>query len=328
MTRRILKWFAAGLLGLLLLGLIFVLVQLYRRPSLDQYAKLVMGPAPVDAALRVRFAGVATLVFDDGETAWMTDGFFSRPSFAQVVFTRIAPERAAIERGLAQLEVGKLAAVVPVHSHYDHAMDAPLVAMRTGAQLIGSESTLNVGRGLGMPEGRMRKVVPGESVALGRWRLTFIASRHIPLPTTSGGVVTIDEPLVPPARATAWGEGQTWAIAVAHASGAHLLILGSAGFEPRGLEGRRADTVFLGVGSAGMQSSEYRAQWWQEVQRVGPRRVIPIHWDDFGRSLDQPLVPFPYLVDDVGATLADLSTWTARDGVELRMPPLFTPFSP
>jgi hypothetical protein len=201
LTRRILKSLAAGLLVLLLVGVAFVLVQLNRRPSLEQYASRVMQPAAADAPLRIRFAGVATLVFDDGETVWMTDGFFSRPSFAQLVFARIEPDQAAIQRGLKKLEIDRLAAVVPVHSHYDHAMDAPLVALQSGAQLIGSESTLNIGRGLGMPEERMRKVGAGESVALGRWRLTFLASRHVPLPmVTSGGVLTVDAPLVPPAR--------------------------------------------------------------------------------------------------------------------------------
>jgi L-ascorbate metabolism protein UlaG (beta-lactamase superfamily) len=326
---NVLKSLAVGLLGVLLLGASFIVVQLNRRPALEQYAALLMGPAPASSALRVRFAGVATLVFDDGETVWMTDGFFSRPSFARVAFTRIEPDRTAIERGLRQLEVKKLAAVVPLHSHYDHAMDAPLVAMRTGAQLIGSESTLNVGRGLGMPENRMRKVAAGESIALGRWRLTFIASRHVPLAIARGGVDTIDAPLALPARATAWAEGQTWALLVEHASGARILVLGSAGFEAGSLAGRHADTVLLGIGSVGRQSREYRAQWWHEVvQRVGARRVIPIHWDDFGRSLDVPLVALPYLVDDVAVTLADLAAWAARDRVELRMPPLFTPFSP
>ena len=39
-----------------------------------------------------------------------------------------------IARGLARNEVTTLAAVIPVHSHYDHAMDAPEVARRTGAE--------------------------------------------------------------------------------------------------------------------------------------------------------------------------------------------------
>ena len=162
----------------------------------------------------------------------MTDGFFSRPSLARTAFMRIAPDRVAIEAGLKSLGVTRLAAVVPVHSHHDHAMDSPLVAMQTGALLVGSESTLNIGRGLGMPEGRMRRVQPRDKLILGRWSLTFLASRHVPLPVLREGVVqTIDAPLVPPAHATAWREGQTWALLVEHpAPAAPMLVLGSAGF--------------------------------------------------------------------------------------------------
>jgi L-ascorbate metabolism protein UlaG (beta-lactamase superfamily) len=329
MTRRLLRWIALGLVVSILMVAVFVWVQANRRPSLEGYA--LMPPAPAGAAIRVQFAGVATLLFDDGETAWMTDGFFSRPSLARTAFTRIAPDRGAIEAGLKSLGVDRLAAVVPVHSHYDHAMDAPLVAMQTGALLIGSESTLNIGRGLGLPEGRMRRVQPRDAVTLGRWTLTFLASRHVPLPIARAGVVeTIDAPLVPPAHSLTWREGQTWAIVVGHPdAAAPMLVLGSAGFIPGALEGRRAGTVFLGVGSAGKQSPAYLSQWWDEsVKRVGAKRVIPIHWDDFGEPLDKPLIAFPYLIDDLGVTMKHLTAWAARDGVDLRLPPLLTPFAP
>jgi L-ascorbate metabolism protein UlaG (beta-lactamase superfamily) len=329
MIRRLLVAVLLGLLALVLLAALWLYVQTSRRPSLEGHAW--MAPAAAGAPIRVRFAGVATLLFDDGETAWMTDGFFSRPSLARAAFTRIAPDRAAIEAGLKALNVTRLAAVVPLHSHYDHAMDAPLVAMQTSALLVGSESTLNIGRGLGMPEGRMRRVQPNQRLTLGRWTLTFIASRHVPLPVLpKDQVETIDAPLVPPAHSLRWREGQTWALRIDHpAAPAPMLVLGSAGFIPGGLEGHRVGTVFLGVGSAGKQPPEYLGQWWDEsVKRVGAKRVIAIHWDDFGEPLDKPMVAFPYLIDDLGVTMRHLAAWGARDGVEVRLPPLLVPFAP
>ncbi|MCW5658706.1 MAG: MBL fold metallo-hydrolase [Burkholderiaceae bacterium] len=326
--RRLLRWITLGLLALVLAGVTYVWVQANRRPSLEGYAQVP--PAPAGAAIRIRYAGVATLLFDDGQTAWMTDGFFTRPSLARTAFLQIEPDPAAIEAGLRSLGVDRLAAVVPVHSHYDHAMDAPLVAMQTGALLVGSESTLNVGRGLGLPDARMRRVQPGEQLRFGRWTLTFIASSHVPLPFARAGVVeTIDAPLVPPAHSLKWREGQTWAIVVEHPAGAPMLVLGSAGFIPGGLQGVQAGTVFLGVGGAGKQPPAYLSQWWDEsVKRVGAKRVIPIHWDDFGEPLDKPLLAFPYLIDDLGVTMKHLTAWAARDRVELKMPLLLTPFAP
>ena len=108
-----------------------------------------------------------------------------------------------------------------------------------------------------------------------------------------------------------------------------MLVQGSAGFVEGSLSGRHADVVFLGVGSAGRRSQAYRAKLWDEVvKRTGARRVIPIHWDDFSRSLEQPLVALPFLFDDLGATMADLAAWAARDGVALHMPTLSTPVVP
>jgi len=327
---RWLKRAGIALLALLLLGALFVTVQWQRRPALQPYQSLTLPEATAASPVRVRFAGVATLLFDDGETAWMTDGFFSRPPLLSVAFDKIAPDDAAIERELRRLGVTRLAAVVPVHSHYDHAMDSPRVAQRTGATLIGSASTLNVGRGLKLAEDRMHEVKPGDVVQLGKFKLTFIASRHSPTPFTDGITPDpIDTPLVPPARATDWREGQTWSLLVEHASGQRMLVQGSAGFVPGALKGRRADTAFLGVGTLGSKSPAYREKYWDEVVKaVGAKRVIPIHWDAFWLPLGEPLQTMPRLADNFDASMADLTRLGARDGVEVRMAPVFIPFAP
>ena len=328
--RRLLRRAGLVLLGLVLLLAAFVAVQIQRRPALAPYQALNLPPASGGDAVTVRFAGVATLLFDDGETAWMTDGFFSRPAMWPTLTGKIGPDAAAIDRELARLGVTRLAAVVPVHSHYDHAMDSPAVALRTGALLIGSASTLNIGRGQKLPEDRMRLVKPGDVVTLGKFTLRFIASRHSPTPYSDGvHADTLDAPLTPPARVTAYPEGQVWSIVVEHTSGRRMLVQGSAGIVPGALAGLRVDTVFLGVGTLGKKDEAYRSAYWQETVRAsGAKRVIPIHWDDFWLPLDQPLAAMPLLFDNFDVVMADLTARGAADGVEVRMPPTFTPFAP
>ncbi|WP_280152631.1 MBL fold metallo-hydrolase [Piscinibacter sp. XHJ-5] len=319
-----------ALLALIALAVLYVAVQASRHPSLDPYRHLILPPAPATArGVRVTFAGNTTLLFDDGETAWMTDGFFTRPPVSSLI-GRIAPDPATVDRMLRRLEVTRLAAVVPVHSHYDHAMDAPVVADRTGALLVGSASTLNIGRGAGLAEKQMREVKPGDTLPLGRFTLSFVASRHSPTPFTDGMTPDpVAAPLVPPARATAWREGQTWSIFVEHPSGFRALVQGSAGFIPGALSGRRADIVFLGVATLGKKDEAYRTDYWNEVvKRVGAKRVIPIHWDTFWRSLDEPLVPMPLLADNFGVAMDDLLKRAGPDHVEVRLPPPLTPFVP
>ncbi len=328
--RRLLRRAGLLLLGLVLLVAAFVAVQSQRRPPITPYLALTLPTATAADPVQVRFAGVSTLLFDDGETAWMTDGFFSRPGLWTTLTAKIGPDTAVIERELARLGVTHLAAVVPVHSHYDHAMDSPVVAQRTGALLIGSPSTLNLGRGLNLPEDRMRLVKHGDVVTLGKFSLRFIASRHTPTPYSNGAHAdTLDAPLTPPARATAYPEGQVWSIVVEHASGKRMLVQGSAGIVPGALAGLKLDTVFLGVGTLGKKDEAYRDAYWQETVRAsGARRVIPIHWDDFWQPLDQPLAAMPLLFDDLDVVMADLTQRGAADGVEVRLPPTFSPFAP
>jgi hypothetical protein len=48
-------------------------------------------------------------------------------------------------------------------------MDAPEVAKRTGAMLLGSESTANIGRGWGLPEEQIRVVSDRGPITLPRY---------------------------------------------------------------------------------------------------------------------------------------------------------------
>lgn len=319
-------------LALLLLAALVLAVQSRRRPDLAPFQDLTLpAAAPVKGQLRLRFAGVSTLLFDDGETAWITDGFFSRPGLASMLTTRIAPDPARIDAGLQALGVTRLAAVIPLHSHYDHALDAPAVALRSGALLMGSASTLQIGRGAGLAEGQMKEIRPGDTLRLGRFTLSFFASRHSPTAWSDGqGHEEIAEPLAPPAHASAWREGTVFALLVEH-EGRRLWVQSSAGFIPGAFQGQRADTLLLGIGTLGKKDATYRAAYWQALARtLDARRVIPIHWDDFWQPLDvrRPLEAMPYLFDDTGLSLAELRERARTEGRELRLPPLFVPFDP
>ena len=244
-------------------------------------------------AVTVRFTGTSTLLFSDGETSWMTDGWFSRPGPVTLLTSEIGPDLDAIERGLARNEVEELAAVFPVHSHYDHAMDAPEVARRTGALLLGSPSTANIGRGWGLPEGQIRVVEDRVPIPLGRFTLTPIESRHFhfPDPAVRERALAdpeIREPLVPPVGAFAYKVGKAYTLHVSHPAGSWL-IQGSAGFVEGNLEGLDVDVVFLGVGSVGTQTPEYGETYWREtVILTKAERVIPIHWDSLTGPAEGP----------------------------------------
>jgi len=293
------------------------------RPDLTPYHTLFDVPEAV-GNLGVTFLGVSTLLLDDGESAVMTDGFFSRPALRKVAFGKLAPDPARIDSALARLGLTgtnarhTLDAVVPVHTHFDHAMDSAVVASRTGAVLVGGESAANVGRGSGLGDDRIRVVTPGEPVTYGSFTLTFLQSQHCP-PDRYPGCITA--PVVPPVRAAAYRCGDAWSILVEHTTRRTALIQGSAGFVAGTLNGRSADVAYLGVGQLGHLDERYLREYWaQTVQSVGARRVVLTHWDDFFRPLDRPLRALPYAVDNLDVTLRILGDLADRQGVSLHLP--------
>ena len=85
--------------------------------------------------------------------------------------------------------VDRLEAVLPVHTHFDHAMDSAAVAERTGARLVGGESAAQVGIGGGLPGDRIGRRGPGEPITLGAYDVTLVESEHCP-PDRFPGVIT------------------------------------------------------------------------------------------------------------------------------------------
>ena len=265
----------------------------YPPPPVDPAWQVAPAAEIPPGAVTVRYSGTATLLFSDGETAWMTDGWFSRPGPLQTLLGEIEPDGEAIGVGLAAMDVDRLAAVIPVHSHYDHAMDSPEVARRTGAVVMGSAATANIARGWGLAEDNIRVVADGEAVSLGAFTVTFIESRHFqfPDPEMVRNLLEdseIPEPLVPPVSAFDYKLGEAYVLHVDHPKG-RFLVIGSAGFISGQLEGLDVDVVFLGSGGIGSQTSQYREQYWAEtVGRVSPGRVIPIHWDSLTGPMAGP----------------------------------------
>jgi L-ascorbate metabolism protein UlaG (beta-lactamase superfamily) len=293
------------------------------RPDLRSYERYFDAPpAAPDAPLTVTWAGVTTLLIDDGESAVMTDGFFSRPSLLQVGSRPLSPSAPRIDGCLARLGVDRLEAVLPVHTHFDHAMDSAVVAERTGACVVGGASATQIGRGHGLPEDRLVAVTPGEPITLGAYEITLIEADHCP-PDRFPGVIT--EPVVPPVRAPAYKCGEAWSTLVHHGpSDRRLLVVGSAGFVRSALDGQRAEVVCLGIGQLGLQPEEYLVDYWTEtVRTVGARRVVLIHWDDFFRPLHKPIRALPYAGDDLDVSMRVLSRLAQEDGVPLHLPTLW-----
>ena len=295
------------------------------RPDLSTYADRFDVP-PASDGLAVTFLGVSSLLLDEGSSAILTDGFFSRPGLLSVGLGKIAPDLDRIGACLEKAGIEKLDAVIPVHGHFDHALDSAVIAERTGALLVGGTSASNLGRGAGLSGEQIATPEPGTPLVLGAWTLTLVESHHCP-PDRFPGEIT--EPVTPPAKAAAYKCGEAWSILLEHSTGRTALVQGSAGYVSGSLAGRRAEVAYLGVGQLGIQSEEYIATYWEEtVRTVGARRAVLTHWYDFFSPLpmtdgDRPLRAIPYAGDDLDVTMRVLTRLAEWDGVTLSFPTLW-----
>jgi len=293
------------------------------RPDISRYRRYFdMPDADPKSALTVMWMGVSTLLVDDGTSALLTDGYFSRPSLIEVALRKLSPSPERIDAALQRAGIDNLIAVLPVHTHFDHALDSAAVAQRTRARIVVGRSAANIAVGQGLPRESIIEATSGAELNLGPYGVTLIESSHCPPDRFPGPIA---DPVIPPARASAYRCGEAWSTLVHHRpSDRRVLIQGSAGFVPGALAGRHADVVYLGVGQLGIQPERYIRQYWNEtVRSVGARRVVLIHWDDFFRPLSEAVRAIPYAADDLDITMRVLTALAERDGVAMHLPALW-----
>ena len=270
--------------------------------------------------LTVRFFGVSTLLFDDGKTQILIDGFFTRPSLSQTLFKPVHSDPKLIAKIIQDYDLKRLQAVFTSHSHYDHALDITEIGKQLPVKIIGSESSLNIARGGKVPEAELQQIQPMQSMQFGEFKVTAIPSQHTPPTAVNndlGEVIT--HPLAQPARFSEFKEGHSFDYLIEHHS-YKLLVKASTGVVPNQLKNIRVDTLFLGIAQLSRQTPDYQQQYLaQTIDTVKPKVVIPIHWDNFWEplALQQPLEFLPFLADNTQKSMQILIDHAAKQHAQV-----------
>ncbi|MBR1560090.1 MAG: MBL fold metallo-hydrolase [Clostridia bacterium] len=264
--------------------------------------------------MKVTWFGTTTLLFDDGRDQVLFDCHVTRPSIPRYLFGQLRTDAALADRLIERHHIDRLRAIFVSHAHHDHVMDAPFFALRCGAAIYGSPSALNVGRGGGVPEDRLRPF--GDPDIIGGFEVTALPSLHSK-PTLFNNDLgqTIDRPVAQPARKRNYKEGRSWDFVVRH-SGRTYVIRPSFNYIEEQLDGVCADVLFLGVSGLSKADAATRARFFAEtVDKVRPHTVIPIHWDDFFSPLAKPVRGMPRFIEDTGRSLRILGDYCGARGI-------------
>ena len=268
----------------------------------------ILTPGAGDSGITVSSYGITSLLFSDGETGILLDGFFSRPrpGFLSRGFQPeplvidqalehlcLSPSSSAIAQGRCAGGVRDVSLVIPVHGHYDHGLDSAYVAARVGAKLFADESYMrtvqatkdHVAHLPNAPDFDALEIIPSTSnpqvIEMGEFVVTLIDTPHTDNLITRLGRGENPPDLNLPTRVFGLKQGRTVSVHIRHGD-RHLLVVPSAGaltgeFRRNGLS---AEVVFLTLAGLDPKSSDERdAYWRQAVTEMGARRVIPVHWD-------------------------------------------------
>jgi len=241
----------------------------------------------------LKYLGTAGWEITDGTTVILIDPYLSRingpappgggsghslPGDTRRVYgwnDAASPDVAAIDSHIQQADF-----ILVTHTHYDHVLDVPHIARKTGAKVIGTESTENVMRAYDVPEEQLLTVRGGEDYQFSSFSLKVIPSIHSPLdhkhyfssataPTGLKAPLTLEQ--IHP-------EGGTLAYLIRFHSH-QILAFGGNNYIEREIVGLEPDVALIGAGASRKEIYDYSGRLMRDLHY--PAIVLPTHWDNF-----------------------------------------------
>jgi L-ascorbate metabolism protein UlaG (beta-lactamase superfamily) len=238
------------------------------------------------------YLGTAGWQIANGSTIVLVDPYFTRARYPSPnddvaaddprplvnVNSIVEPDAAVIDAHIARADF-----VFLTHTHPDHSLDMPYIARKTGARVIGTESTANIARAEGVPEKQIQIVKGGETLEFEGFSVQVIRSLHGIFRKPAAGQEPAAPPVVPanvkaPLRFGQHVEGGT--LAYLFSIGRHrIIVFGSMNYIEAELIGLRPDVALIGAMPERSNIDNYTPR----LMRVlgNPPIVIPTHWDRF-----------------------------------------------
>jgi L-ascorbate metabolism protein UlaG (beta-lactamase superfamily) len=194
--------------------------------------------------------------------------------------------------------IDKVDFILVHHSHFDHLADVPYIAKKTGAKVIGTETTINILKAYDIPTEQLYPVKGGEDYQFENFSVRVIPSIHSALNDKH----YIDsreykKPPKAPLKVSEFIEGGSLMF-LARFDSHKILTMGSMNFVERELYGIKPDILLAGVNQSQLGLYNYNQRLINVTNK--PKYIIPTHWDNFRlpysfsqqSSIDLKLIPF------------------------------------
>jgi L-ascorbate metabolism protein UlaG (beta-lactamase superfamily) len=264
-----------------------------------------------DARVQIRWLGTAGFEIRCDNHVVLFDPYITRASLGQCAFGRKTTDLTAIKEHVPRAD-----AIVVGHTHFDHALDVPAIALQTGAKVFGSRSAIRLCRAAKVPETQLQMVErePGQDAIVaevGPFTLRFAPSAHsrfllgrVPFP---GEISDCDDI---PDKTGDFRCGAVFRVEM-NVAGRTIVHLGSAELTPGGIIPKDIDLLLLCV--AGWRSTPDLPE--RVMRNLSPQRVLLSHWDNFFLPMHKPARILPavgmtQLIDRLSSLSRDVKIGT------------------
>jgi L-ascorbate metabolism protein UlaG (beta-lactamase superfamily) len=220
------------------------------------------------APVYFRWLGAAGVEFEVNGCRLLIDPFLTRFPLWKLL-SRVEPDAKIIREFIRPCQ-----AILVTHAHWDHLADVAAIASLYGALVYGSENTCQILKQQGLPDKQLRKVDYDSQFTLPGIEGRLLPGQHMRTPLDLWINAPLSHRIKSPLRPIDYHKDSVFAI---HLKIGNLTLMHGEGEA-------RADVLFV--------SPFYSGQFIDHtLPLINPRLIIPIHWDDFMRSLRKPILP-------------------------------------
>jgi L-ascorbate metabolism protein UlaG (beta-lactamase superfamily)/enamine deaminase RidA (YjgF/YER057c/UK114 family) len=256
--------------------------------------------------LQLKYLGTAGWEITDGNVTVLVDPYISRHRLDGVGHpddhrpNYMRTDTAVSDTLLIDSIIKKADFILVHHGHFDHLGDVPYIARKTGAKVIGTESTITMLRAYGIPDEQLYAVGGGEDYQFDNFSVRVVPSIHSALNEKhyhDTRRYNSESSLKAPLRFDQFIEGGSLTF-LARFEGKTVLTMGSMNFLEREMEGIHPDILLAGINGSRLGLYNYDERL---LTVTGfPPVVIPTHWDNFRlpygysqeANIERNLVPF------------------------------------
>ncbi len=257
----------------------------------------------LNGQVNLKYLGTAGWKINDDKVTVLIDPYISRVKLGaghpdDTRKTVLRSDYYESDSNLIDSLIDRVDFILVHHSHFDHLADVPYIAKKTGAKVIGTETTINILKAYDIPNQQLYPVKGGEDYQFENFSVRVIPSIHSALNDKH----YIDsreykKPPKAPLKVSDFIEGGSLMF-LARFDSHKILTMGSMNFVERELYGIKPDILLAGVNQSQLGLYNYNQRLINVTNK--PKYIIPTHWDNFRlpysfsqeSSIDLKLVPF------------------------------------